>query len=57
MTGSEISRVPPIYEIWGSELRVSTIADQRVLSLLTDLGYSTCSRNRLIAQRPWGAAR
>lgn len=57
MTGSEISRVPPIYEIWGSELRVSTTADPRVLSLLTDLGYSTWPRNRLIAQRPWGAAR
>lgn len=47
MTGSNISMVPPIYEIWGSELRVSTTADPKILSLLIDLGYSTLPRNRV----------
>lgn len=47
MTGGEISRVPPIYEIWGSELRVSTAADPKILSFLIDLGYSTWPRNRV----------
>lgn len=57
MTGSNISMVPPIYEIWGSELRVSTTADPRILSLLIDLGYSTLPRNRVIIWQPWRAAR
>lgn len=49
MTGGEISKVPPIYNIWGSELRVSNTADPKILSLVTDLGYSTSPRNRMIA--------